>query len=1600
MTAAIRVSELQELTSLTSDDLFLVSDIELDASNKVTFSSLQSNLLMAGLGDVGDTSGITTGQVLQWNGTEFIPVTLPTQVVDGSGNITIDLTPITDALAAIHSKLGVGSMETHLGGLPGNILPDNATVKAIFTAIEAEIDTLKLEILADDAEIESVEQDVDALNSNFNSLQNNFTTLVATVDSDDLALKGRLDTLEAAGYITAVPAEYVTETELAAEGFLTISDLSGFATENYVDSQIAAIPAPNPPNLTPYALTTYVDSEIAALTLAGIAGVSGTPGVGQILKWDGSNWAFAPDVDTDTQVDLTGYATEAYVTTQISNISTDLVDLADVFIPSVNDGEVLTYNAATGGWVPQPVTPGASAIGDLTDVTINGTPTTGHVLKWDGLKWTSAAETGGGGGGIALSDISVIQYNPSSSGSLLYNQVTGVFSYTPPEAIGLGDLSVTNNASPGGSGSLSYNNTTGTFTFNQPGGPNASDFTWDSSLVPQGNNIYDLGSSSNQVKDVFVSGAAKFGANTELSLYYDATVGVNVSFLDSDAFIIRTTNGEEYATFLKDGPVELYYDGLKKFGTSSDGATVLGDLTVDGKVYFGNVFSNLGDLPNASTYHGMFAHVHGTGAAYYAHGGNWVELANKSDIGASSYALTDLTDVDTTAPQNDDVLVYSSADSEFKFENLTSVVSSLSLQNIVDGAQGVEVTGRVAASGLDLSTGGQITAAGCSIDFGSSLVSFSGAQVSGLSGEIRDAVDLHLNQTDGTNTLPSNGQILSWNSTGGPLSTGDYEWVTPATGGGGGGSSTLDGLTDVALGGTPDDGDVLKWNSASSKWTASPDIDTDTNVDLTTVNSTLTQLTEFQENLIAGTAVSQLDFSANTTTGSSPLNVSLTPTYEGNANRFDVDWGDGTQEVDLTSGQLSHTYNNASGGQFDVTMTAKNSNGVGFGSTSVEGKTSYITLYTPAPTMDIAWYSAATGGGELTGNSRWGLMGSPVYLENETQNSSGVNARFTIDWGDSTFDLVQADNASGGVDGVRAPHTYTSTGYYAVELELTDHDTADPSLLPVSTTDNIKIYDANVAAPTGLSGKLNDIGGTKARLCSGFTDNTGGVYNKGDQVVRLTSGSAQTSMSNFAYDAENGTLRALRNNVTVGQIFMNQPHNQYLTDGELALNGEADYTGYNSSGSSTNFQNSIYYPGLYKGFKARTVTNYSVADAGLNEVKITHSTTGDSNARYFCKDTTDLPSVDASAAVLTVGNQGALRYISGRPHYADNNTFFNITGLVFNNLTSEMYPTSANDILRIDNTSAVDGANTNIVGTNYFDYGDIEGGVALLDGTHPYANMTNYSVGPLVAASTLSNSVSSRRLRVQPKNAQGYGNYEHIQSHIINVFSRAQTYYNISEISISTDTSLGNGAFTDNGVRVFDFAGSTDDTPAINGAINYFSNNPYTEASDPGVSGTQEASLIYGDIKNDTTDWSSGYLPAGPDRSGDLGTQFFTFAFRRQVVASFDIQLQASGVKGVWIAAPGTAIDSASGLNGWLDCSTAYAGSGVPGSDTGNGGNGGDGCAFNNGSVIPIDTSINSRYTMTLGEENMSNATGNVVLVRIALASGQNIQNLSIKEAS
>ena len=209
------------------------------------------------------------------------------------------------------------------------------------------------------------------------------------------------------------------------------------------------------------------------------------------------------------------------------------------------------------------------------------------------------------------------------------------------------------------------------------------------------------------------------------------------------------------------------------------------------------------------------------------------------------------------------------------------------------------------------------------------------------------------------------------------------------------------------------------------------------------------------------------------------------------------------------------------------------------------------------------------------------------------------------------------------------------------------------------------------------------------------------------------------------------------------------------------------------------------------------------------------------------------------------------------------------------------------------------------------------------------------------------------------------------------------------------------GTYTDNGVRSTAFLANTTNTPVYTNTTNFYTTNNYSESSDPGVAGTKEATVRLGVLQYDVTNYSTGYLPAGPNRSADTGTQYFTFAFRRTGLSTFDINItSASGITGCWLALPGTATDASSSLNGWMRMDTTKGGAGYPGVTAP--GNGNDGCAATDADRIASGVALSGGYTASFGTVNSSSAgsTGNVILVRLALASGQSISALSIGAAA
>ena len=775
-----------------------------------------------------------------------------------------------------------------------------------------------------------------------------------------------------------------------------------------------------------------------------------------------------------------------------------------------------------------------------------------------------------------------------------------------------------------------------------------------------------------------------------------------------------------------------------------------------------------------------------------------------------------------------------------------------------------------------------------------------------------------------------------------------------------------------------------------------------------TLEDVLDALNELAQNVIDNRAVSKISFVSDSTAGGSPLTVTLTITTSGNPDRYDIYWGDGTSTLDTADSTPSHTYTQPTGGSFTIEVTAKNRNGVGAGSSANTSRTDYIVVYTPTPGVAFAFYRDASGGSSLSGNDLYVVEGNSLHLDNNTTNTSGATVDYTVNWGDgSTNDDIANDTADGGADtsAGRLEHRWQSgtssgTGRDTVTLTLNNHSTATPGTTPVSATLSLKVYDDAPSAPNGLSNKtLSNVSstGTSPRLAHRFTDNTGGTsLSAGNSVNRVTGGTATAGpITTFAYNAGSGTLTANVNGSDDGnKVFTSNDDSG--TFSSLVIDSESDYQLLNASGSSTSFASSIYYPGLYKGFKARVAKSVASLSTGVNSMQLSHSTTGNTNTVEFVKDDlTASPTVNVGSATVTQNVAGTFRYISGIPYYNSGSPSLTLAGVTIDNLVGQCY-TNQSNIVEVDDGTNQESTSSNAITNTDYTYANIDGATTMLSSGIPQANTgtsSAYAIGSLTVPITSSSVRTVSRLKVRARNVNGVSSYSSDIATNIQVHKSAQS--GISEIAIAVDDALGTG-FDDDGVRIFDLSSATTNTPSYTSSTNFYTNSVYGESSDPGVSGTKEATIRLGVLKYDVTDYSSGYLPAGPDRSGDTGTQYFTFAFRRRAVAGFNINITSSGIAGLWIAAPGTAIDNSSTLNGWLRSDQVYAGSGIPGGDTGNNGNGSDGCAANSGARIVASTALSGRYEMTLGTENMSNATGNVVLIRIALTSGQSITSLSI----
>ena len=477
-------------------------------------------------------------------------------------------------------------------------------------------------------------------------------------------------------------------------------------------------------------------------TTAGLNGAIDThlnqsnPTSGYVLSWNGSDYAWVANGSGGGDITavvagtgLTGGATSGSATlnVDVGTTANKILQLdGSAKIPAV-DGSLLTNISFTpgadsisdtmidfgtgGGQVNTADIPevtnlyftdaradariGAASINALSDVNTSGV-SSGQVLKWSGSAWVPGADTSPADTD-ALSEGSSNLYFTNARVDTHLNQSNPTAGYVL--SWNGSDYAWIDNgaATPGGSNTQVQFNDSGSFAGD-------SGFTYNKTT-----DTLTVGSVTTTGASPNVSAAGNLGITTTASNGNITITPHNTGDIILDGQKWPQADGSANQYLKTNGAGQLSWDSLttddvaegsNEYFTNAKAVSAVqavnldmgsNNITTTGKILFSNVYSAEGDLPNASTYHGMFAHVHATGAGYFAHGGNWIKLANNSQLANSSnwdtaygwgnhasagyltnitgQSLTSLSNVDAVAGSDDGkVLYYDHSSTSFKWK--------------------------------------------------------------------------------------------------------------------------------------------------------------------------------------------------------------------------------------------------------------------------------------------------------------------------------------------------------------------------------------------------------------------------------------------------------------------------------------------------------------------------------------------------------------------------------------------------------------------------------------------------------------------------------------------------------------------------------------------------------------------------------------------------------------------------------------------------------------------------------------------------------------------------------------------------------------------
>jgi len=578
-----------------------------------------------------------------------------------------------------------------------------------------------------------------------------------------------------------------------------------------------------------------------------------------------------------------------------------------------------------------------------------------------------------------------------------------------------------------------------------------------------------------------------------------------------------------------------------------------------------------------------------------------------------------------------------------------------------------------------------------------------------------------------------------------------------------------------------------------------------------------------------------------------------------------------------------------------------------------------------------------------------------------TVTGTGANITGTF----STTGLVTIPNTAGGATAIELGSP-TQGNLVSNALTLTTSSSVSNAIAQLNVVLGKLVPPSPPNFPAGQSITISTL--STYRMANYVqTDNTPGANKSvagGTTVTTVRRASSYTTGNiTIAGPGDTGTITSFLNGSNAGSRTLTTALDGNGTYSNLVIFNNYDY----------NVANANIAAGFWSVFSSRTA---GTVTEGWNEVFIADSATSNTNTTSWFYDSSNPGTPAFSSLTISPPGSPSYTYSSTVPHY-NNTNIFTLTANV-NRLSGNMYPTS---------DSFVTGTSGGAFGTP----GSVTYSAAGV--TTPLAQNLYVSSGN-ASISTTSTIISgfgasSTGPSLASNNSYNSNTQAFTSTLAANVLYKTGTVSSasvIEEANVFVGSTIGSGS----GLAFRIINPGSADTPVYTANAAAFNSQSSTLQ-------TYDSTVVANILKHDQTNYSTGYLPSGPNlSSGRTTAQYFTFKIIRTSVSKFDVKWSGT-IAGLWVALPGSVIDSTSSANGWIDMSIAYAGAGIPGANSP--GNGSNGCAL--GGVAPLNSSqTNKSVTATFGTVSSSSTATNEIYIRIKLTSGQSVTALSLQTAS